>query len=131
MDGHHATPSSASREGGKSSASVLVVKTGKKGMDYERYLDATQRYVPPYSYLTSLCNSLIFAHVIVIKGSHEGLERLDVWRSFESEAESDDGKCQRQRQRNGRAIPLVWWVGFNICTFSLPCIIATAGITAT
>ena len=34
---------SSSREGGK--GSIVVVKTSKKGMDNERYLDATQRYV--------------------------------------------------------------------------------------
>jgi hypothetical protein len=42
-----APPSPSSRsEGGK--ASVVVVKTGKKKMDRERYLDATQRYVPSH-----------------------------------------------------------------------------------
>lgn len=49
--------SSSSREGGgKGSASVVVVKTGKKKMDHERYLDATQRYVPRLiSYLFIPC----------------------------------------------------------------------------
>jgi hypothetical protein len=45
-----ARSSSASREGegakrGEAPGNVVVVKTGKKKMDQERYLDATQRYV--------------------------------------------------------------------------------------
>jgi len=46
--------SSSSREdasGMGSSASVVVVKTGKKKIDYERYLDATQRYVRPHLFV--------------------------------------------------------------------------------
>jgi hypothetical protein len=54
--GAHLSSSSSSsatsrREGGGKGggrASVVVVKTGKKKMDHERYLDATQRYVPPH-----------------------------------------------------------------------------------
>lgn len=41
-----AHPSTSSSEGaGGKGTSVVVVKTGKKRMDHERYLDATQRYV--------------------------------------------------------------------------------------
>jgi hypothetical protein len=70
--------SSSSREGegeggGKGSASVVVVKTGKKKMDHERYLDATQRYVPP-SHLISLhpLVLLIFARPRVCVCYHKG-----------------------------------------------------------
>ena len=103
VSGHHAHPSSssfpssASRGDGKGSASVVVAKTGKKGMDYEQYLDATQRYASYLSYVTFLCYSFS-QHACVIKGSHQGLERLDVWRSFESEPGSESDDCQSQCQ---------------------------------
>jgi hypothetical protein len=126
------SPSSTSsrREGGK--GSVVVLKTSKKKMDHERYLDATQRYVPHHLISISYLVLLIFrAGVrVIIKGSHQGIKRLDVWRSFESEP--DDGKCQCQWAISIILI-LVWWVGFgfNICTFSLAAIAATPGTTTT
>ena len=61
--GAHSSSSSSgsSRDGGggKGNASFVVVKTGKKKMDHERYLDATQRYVPFPSF--NISSSLVYS----------------------------------------------------------------------
>lgn len=61
-----------SGKGAGSSTSVVVVKRGKKKMDHERYLDATQRYVPSLHISLPLFLShkfffgLIFARVCLL-----------------------------------------------------------------
>jgi hypothetical protein len=70
VSGAPSASASSRREGGKGGkgtgacASVVMVKTSKKKMDHEHYLDATQRCVPTpspiSSPISSLCFSLIF-----------------------------------------------------------------------
>jgi hypothetical protein len=67
---------------------IVLVKTRKKRMDQERYLDATQRCV----FVTRGSGRFIFILGGVVKGSHEGLASVDFWRSSASESDGT-GTC--------------------------------------
>jgi hypothetical protein len=65
------------------SKTTVLLRTSKKWMDQERYLDATQRCV--FSLHVGRCMVLfLLTHFfvrVVVKWSHKDLARVDFWRS--------------------------------------------------